>query len=321
MPFVAKASPRREQLNSHMMTKKHGQLSACSEFRNKIAKKRGVNGFVQTGENPFDGPECDDKLSYGNGMNMCNSVSSEKRYVCCECNKGFSILNSLYPHLKVHNESIENANGVRGADETTSWKFWNWSWNRDLSFVPNVLKYSLKKSIWEGITNCTWVGICRFVIDSEKWYVCPECDKMFLYKYGLIRHMKFHSGEKPFTCTVCEKKFTLKNSVESHMNIHSGEKPFACSECGRGFSWERNLKIHFKSHIGEKPFACYEYKMTFSSIPDIEHSYEIAYCGKSDGLFCGRANVFRRETFQKISCLYSWWEAVCLSRMGQKVQP
>ena len=46
----------------------------------------------------------------------------------------------------------------------------------------------------------------------------------------------------------CEKRFVVKNDLTRHILIHTGVKDFKCDNCGRQF----NKKSHMDGHIKNK---------------------------------------------------------------------
>ncbi|XP_061561390.1 zinc finger protein 391-like [Phycodurus eques] len=91
---------------------------------------------------------------------------------------------------------------------------------------------------------------------TKKRCKCSQCDKTFVNKFVLKKHMIVHSGEKRFSCSDCGKRFTWKVHLKTHARTHTGEKPFACSLCDKQFAQKTHLRTHTRIHTGEKPFAC-----------------------------------------------------------------
>ncbi|XP_054628545.1 gastrula zinc finger protein XlCGF57.1-like [Dunckerocampus dactyliophorus] len=129
---------------------------------------------------------------------------------------------------------------------------------------------------------------------GEKPFGCSSCAKSFFSKSDLTRHMVTHTGEKPFGCSVCAKTFSRKSSLTQHMLTHTGEKPFCCSVCGKSFLFQRDVTQHMRTHTGEKPYSC-------------------SVCGK---LLSQRSSVvshMRTHTGEKPFCC-----SVCAHRFSQK---
>jgi uncharacterized Zn-finger protein len=48
---------------------------------------------------------------------------------------------------------------------------------------------------------------------KDKTKKCPLCDKIFIKKYLLERHIRSHTGETPYKCGECGKGFTRKDRL------------------------------------------------------------------------------------------------------------
>lgn len=58
----------------------------------------------------------------------------------------------------------------------------------------------------------------RFYHTDGKSYSCPFCNKIFITKQHIQRHILIHTGEKPFTCPRCLKGFRVKHHLTNHLN-------------------------------------------------------------------------------------------------------
>lgn len=73
---------------------------------------------------------------------------------------------------------------------------------------------------------------------------CPTCQRTFLNKQNLRRHMQTHSGLKPHQCSFCNLSFLRLSHLQRHHRTHTGERPFMCTECPKSFSRSDKLRYH-----------------------------------------------------------------------------
>ncbi|XP_071483604.1 uncharacterized protein, partial [Diadema antillarum] len=81
---------------------------------------------------------------------------------------------------------------------------------------------------------------------------CRKCNKVFLDKNALQRHMVVHSHEKKYVCDVCDKAFISMAFLIQHKKCHivrdTRKKPYQCSECERSFLDRNSLRNHQLIH-------------------------------------------------------------------------
>ena len=103
---------------------------------------------------------------------------------------------------------------------------------------------------------------------DSKNFVCDLCEKSYVAKEGLVKHMKFtHSvdiGQHKIACEACGQMFTTVGNLKRHTaRAHgkeaaerlnggrSGGKPtkerkFVCDVCGQRFTEKSNLTRHLR---------------------------------------------------------------------------
>ncbi|XP_052341277.1 zinc finger protein 662-like isoform X3 [Oncorhynchus keta] len=136
--------------------------------------------------------------------------SNEKRFLCMFCNKGFSCLQKLEIHQRVHT-------GVK-----------------PFSCTQCHMRFSHSSSLKRH----------QRVHTGVKPFSCTQCHMRFAQAGDLKRHQRVHTGEKPYSCTQCHMRFAQAGNLKMHLKVHTGERPFACMDCGKRFSERSYLMIH-----------------------------------------------------------------------------
>ncbi|MCL4137872.1 UNVERIFIED_CONTAM: hypothetical protein GTU68_042685, partial [Idotea baltica] len=79
------------------------------------------------------------------------------------------------------------------------------------------------------------------------FFHCPCCTYQSYNSDHVKTHiMHKHTGERPYPCSLCEKRFVKKVDLKRHMRIHTGEKPFDCPRCCKKFRHKESLKYHME---------------------------------------------------------------------------
>lgn len=81
-------------------------------------------------------------------------------------------------------------------------------------------------------------------------FQCSLCDLTLSSSKSLSDHILTHSGEKRFTCDDCDKKFLTKTSLNRHITVNHSKssKIFICGECGKVVKTQYELNRHMKSY-------------------------------------------------------------------------
>ncbi|XP_052321091.1 zinc finger protein with KRAB and SCAN domains 3-like isoform X5 [Oncorhynchus keta] len=116
------------------------------------------------------------------GGGATSGNGKEKRFLCMFCNKGFSCLQKVEMHQRVHT-------GVK-----------------PYSCTQCHMRFAQARDLKRH----------QRVHTGEKPYSCPQCEKRFSRQDNLKIHMKVHTGERQFACTQCGKKFTERSYLRIH---------------------------------------------------------------------------------------------------------
>ncbi|XP_055765708.1 zinc finger protein 34-like [Salvelinus fontinalis] len=116
------------------------------------------------------------------GGGATSDNSKDKPFLCMLCNKGFSCLQKVEIHQRVHT-------GVKPFSCTQC----------HMCFAQAG---DLKRH--------------HRVHTGEKPFSCHLCQASFSHSSNLKRHLKVHTGERPFACTHCGKRFSERRYLRIH---------------------------------------------------------------------------------------------------------
>lgn len=86
---------------------------------------------------------------------------------------------------------------------------------------------------------------------SEKYYICPVCQRVFSLESQLATHMRIHSDKHPFQCKACMKRFKKKSYLALHEKRHDVKKQYKCEFCKKEFYTMQERNQHKKRRNGE----------------------------------------------------------------------
>ncbi|XP_044260505.1 zinc finger protein 510-like [Tribolium madens] len=79
---------------------------------------------------------------------------------------------------------------------------------------------------------------------TRKYFQCHFCGKRIRDRKFLESHLKSHESQKQFSCDMCDKVFLKKHTLKKHVACtHVGLK---CPSCGKFFGQKRFLEMHAK---------------------------------------------------------------------------
>ncbi|WAR16512.1 ZIK1-like protein [Mya arenaria] len=220
------------------------------------------------------------EATFSDGISVTEDHSKFNRLITCElCGKTSRTIWNYKIHMRVH----------------TGEKPYHCRWC-DMTFKQrhHLKRHEVKKHLDKLETSGNHKIHMR-VHTGEKPYKCQWCNKTFKQRHHLkglsLSHSQDTSIRSGFQCLVCNRHFMDKANLRKHVRIHTGEKPYKCETCGRLFSQSSNLKAHRITHLNKDfmLFPCQVCNKQFANKPNLkrhmrlhtgERPYKCDTCGK-----------------------------------------
>ena len=204
---------REDYVKNHMCVTEDGR-----KMRIKILK-RGGEIHIEPGSRSFVCPDCGRNYSSISNLNKHMITHGDKKEECPICQKRFHLKVSLKEHMAVHDNS-----GTRQC--------------------PHCGKMMKSR-------NSIYNHIQQFHAQVIKVHPCQECNKTFLQKGNLKKHMLLHSSERRFKCLECGRSFKYPEQLKRHEHWHREGLRYQCELCENRFLMEADLRKHTRNvHSG-----------------------------------------------------------------------
>ena len=99
----------------------------------------------------------------------------------------------------------------------------------------------------EGVPPDPSVVAKKIVKNDNDVYVCKECNTEIRHRNNVSRHLKVCKVKKvqkqKYSCNICQKIFLFKSKLERHIVTHSRPN-FECQYCSKSFKREDHYVNH-----------------------------------------------------------------------------
>ena len=200
---------------------------------------------------------CDKKCKQFIGLkyhiDIKHPESSEKKFFCNQCNKGFIYNSSVGFHMS-KNTCVKHKCDLCGIEYKTLAAFqMHMAKNHNTEEGPALM-----------CDKCDFSAPHKLLLqhhtltkhDIDKHKKCPCCDFTTMKTQALCIHIDNHHPEhdnKKFICDKCGKNFIYESSLKHHESsrckllVNNGIKPHLCTSCGSRFPTPQELKRHIDS--------------------------------------------------------------------------
>lgn len=225
------------------------QLKRIENVRNSLNKRQKQS---QENEKNLDSGDCvkernQDEEEEGD-RNRVQTVYYVHK-VCtewkCHCGQTFSSLPEFAEHDKeYHNTKLKLCEYCGQFMKRAKYRY------HVKSHLPVVKNYQCSLCEKKYVNRLCLKKHMEFTHDGKR-LICDECGKEFKGWASLYRHQLTHQNILNHLCTFCGKKFVTNYGMMSHMRVHTGEKPFSCEYCGLKFNHNISRRNHIKkAHPG-----------------------------------------------------------------------
>lgn len=196
-----------------------------------------------------------------------------ENYECDICSKKFNVKNYLTRHIKNHfTKKKPKTEGELLVCDLCQKQFGHISslWRHKKTYHSNIKPFKCNvcaKTFTFSHPLKKHMQIHKDIDENyiDKRFQCKHCNRYLRDKFGLISHIRLHTGERPFKCEHCTMDFRER----SHLNLHlksKHEHRFQCDICCSLFSTRITYKKHLKLH---KQFECIVCHKTFATLNSV----------------------------------------------------
>ncbi|CAH0594283.1 unnamed protein product [Chrysodeixis includens] len=271
--------PDKETLVNHIQKFHERQIFNCPKCGKKFVRRAHVlRHMAQSGCNgkkisPFVCEVCNAKFSRKDNLMVHIRLQHimKNKHNCKSCSFGTKSFSKLANHWhKFHSDSPDQYQ----CDHCGSWTSSRAAMIKHLE-IHGEKKYSCAVC---GYTTYTIEVMQRHVFThvNDKPYKCTQCDKSYIQRAQLQRHLAKHDGN---VCPQCEQSFDTNAKLMIHMREHYGLEQLycpikLCTYSKRPLISEASFMNHLKMHIYEKQFKCDVCTKSFHSEPNLKRHLE-----------------------------------------------
>lgn len=223
LPKELPQTPHSDHIEYAARAPRHACPYCSKTFRSN--GKLNSHVFSHTGERPFACKHC--HKAFSSKFKLVRHLlihSEDRKFLCTVCQRRFLRNDHLKNHYKVHDPRKVVFRCERAGCE------------KEYSSALSQRKHEAWHRAQDGELTCLLCGVKH---ESAA---------------DLILHLRGHSGsrllkspaDRKFRCHVCERNFLTKKDVTRHLVVHTGERDFLCQFCPQRFGRKDHLVRHIK---------------------------------------------------------------------------
>ncbi|GMS84881.1 hypothetical protein PENTCL1PPCAC_7056 [Pristionchus entomophagus] len=269
-----------------------GPSASWNEFYQSLREESSIQEIIV----PENNDPIEPVLHENNGERKKYQRFREKKFVCDECDRCFTLKQNVQQHVMIY-----HMNGAKQLQVKRGKRFKCLKCGQVFKTLEQARKHDVAK---HGVKTS---GI--------RVFKCEQCPKVYPTSSALKEHvMIFHLKERPFECAECGIRFGRKGGLRRHMqmvhenqlymcpfegckhpgykctkvhpllslfsilkhsfealaahirSVHTNDRPFRCMLCDRTFVRKNDLKTHEMTHQATATLICQSCNKAFKRL-------------------------------------------------------
>ncbi len=137
---------------------------------------------------------------------------------------------------------------------------------------------------------------------KENKHICKQCNKIYVSKGNLKRHIDVKHNNIKYKCTQCDKIYSYKSDLVKHAHVqHLHTFEYKCNICNKTYTSNPNLKRHIDTKHNNIQYECtkcdkiYNNKSTLTKHIERKHNpnFKVHGCKLCDKVYTQKGHLNR----------------------------